>query len=250
MMGCRRSCDTLHLTPASHCNTLSADAGGPLNCQAHSACGDVAWADVQCDAGSVCKRVSPMRWEVSSYAPPPLGTLLQRLLEGLARCRGRPGLAAFMSCTVCYAQLLKAAEKHTHTNAPPSPPTNRQPPQCVKDGAAAAVAVAVAASTSSAGKYPGMSSGPRKDGPARLACACVDVGLNDPTCFKGVTEYCETKEPKANITVCEAMSGFFNLQNVTAAKIASEFFVDTCALNVPAKPSACACLEVRVCVCV
>jgi hypothetical protein len=73
----------------------------------------------------------------------------------------------------------------------------------------------------------------------------VDVGLNDPACFKGITKYCEMTDPKANMTVCEAMSGFFNMQNLTAAKVTTEFFVRTCRLAVPANPAPCACLEVR-----
>lgn len=41
------------------------------------------------------------------------------------------------------------------------------------------------------------------------------------------------------------MSGFFNAQNVTAAKIVANFFISSCAIEMPKNATACACLEVR-----
>lgn len=111
---------------------------------------------------------------------------------------------------------------------------------------AATAAAAIASPTIGQRTFPALTpAGTRAaESPAVQVCTCIDVGLNDPLCFKGITNYCETTDPPANMTVCEAMSGFYNFQNLTAAKVAARFFIDTCAVALPPNPSACACLDV------
>lgn len=110
---------------------------------------------------------------------------------------------------------------------------------------AAAPATVAPPSVPAMRSFPTLTSGPRnKTSSAVLACTCVDVGLNDPSCFKGVTDYCEGTGQKPNMTVCESMSRFFNTQNLTAAKVATSFFVDQCELTVPPTATACACIDV------
>jgi hypothetical protein len=124
--------------------------------------------------------------------------------------------------------LPTAATADPFTAQPPAAPAAPAPAAAVQPAAAAApvpepaaapaatpaaAAAATPAAAPAARVYATVKSGSRNSAsPATLVCPCIDVGLNDPACFKGITDFCESAAAKPNMTVCEAMSLFFNDQ--------------------------------------
>ena len=225
-------CVLLALAAAPGGALAQKQCGGTQGCEAHSSCNPEApWTDVRCPAGTTCTRKSKAVWACLSSSEGAVPAAVAAAAAALAENAAPAGSASDATMMAPADDPMSSAEIGSGSGG--------------GSGSSGRGAGASPASASGAPRsYPGMTSGPRKDGdPAVKTCACVDAGLNDPSCFKGITDYCTNADPPANMTVCEAMSGFFNMQNVTAAQVASEFFVRVCALTLPANPSPCACLE-------
>ena len=227
--------------------------GGASNCAGRGgACADAQWPDVQCSPGYVCDRQNAFYWQCTNDP------------EVVAKARGGAAPAAVAAPGADMAGAPAAplpvarddaaadpglgvfsnprAAPQPAVDAPAAEPAAVEPADADATAAVAAPAAAAVAAAPPRPAYPGIRAGKRNESdPAALTCACIDAGINDPTCFSGITAYCESAKP--NMTVCEAMSGFFNAQNVTAGKVVANFFVDACNVEIPANATACACLD-------
>ena len=77
------------------------------------------------------------------------------------------------------------------------------------------------------------------------ACACIDGGMGSPECASGVSSYCEGQTGAA-AAACAAANRFFGQKSTPDAPAAAGLLSTACAVAVPEKANACACLEVRV----